>query len=247
MIANEINFHKQKTGRWGLRSNCKECGRNNGRTYYKNNEEKFKKYRKEHKEQHKDYMHQYYENNKEQILEYQKEYYEDNKEFYKEYKKEWYENNKDRLLKERKEYYKNNKEKIIEYQKQYNQENPEKIINRNNKRRLKEENQGDGITKEQWFEMMDFFNWECAYSGEYLGKNSKKRTIDHIIPLDKGGFNEIWNCVPMIKNYNSSKHTYDMLEWYQEQIFYSEERLNKIYEWQKYAFEKWGDDNGEKE
>ena len=31
-----------------------------------------------------------------------------------------------------------------------------------------------------------------------------------------------------------------MLNWYQKQEFYSEERLQKIYEWQEYAYEKWG-------
>lgn len=85
--------------------------------------------------------------------------------------------------------------------------------------------------------MMKFFNWRCAYSGEMLGDN---RTIDHIVPLSKGGEHEIWNCVPMNKGYNSSKHTSDMLEWYRNQSFYSEERLNKIYEWIEYAKDKWG-------
>ena len=31
-----------------------------------------------------------------------------------------------------------------------------------------------------------------------------------------------------------------MLEWYQEQEFYSEERLMKIIEWTIYAYDKWG-------
>ena len=90
--------------------------------------------------------------------------------------------------------------------------------------------------------MMDFFNWTCAYSGEYLGGNNKdkKRTIDHIVALDNGGEHEIWNCVPMLKSYNTSKHTNNILEWYIEQPFFSIERLTKIYEWRMYAYEKWG-------
>ena len=87
---------------------------------------------------------------------------------------------------------------------------------------------------------MKFFNWKCAYSGEPL--NNKNRTIDHIKPLNKGGEHEVWNCVPMFANYNFSKNAKDMLEWYKEQEFYSEERLQKIYEWQKYSYEKWGND-----
>lgn len=115
--------------------------------------------------------------------------------------------------------------------------NPELYFNRRNKRRQLEENQGRGITNEQWLDMMDFFEWKCAYSGEILSKET--RSIDHIIALTKGGLNEPWNCVPMLKSYNKRKQAKDINEWYITQHFYSEERLNKIYEWQEYAYNKY--------
>ena len=161
-----------------------------------------------------------------------KEWRENNKEHKKEKDKEWYENNKEK----KKEYYENNKEHIKEKKKEYYENNPDKIFNRNNKRRLLEENQGDGISKDQWYEMMEFFDWRCAYSGIMLNKDN--RSIDHVVALNNGGSNEIWNCIPMCRNYNTSKYTSDMLEWYQQQEFYSEERLNKIYEWIEYAKNK---------
>lgn len=141
----------------------------------------------------------------------------------------------------RKEYRENHKERKREYDKKYRENNPDKCFNSSSKRRLLEENQGEGITKEQWVEMMEFFEWKCAYSGKYIGgkKNSSIRSIDHVIPLNNSGEHEIWNCVPMYRNYNSSKQTSDMLEWYKKQEFYSEKRLNKIYEWQEYAYNKW--------
>ena len=85
--------------------------------------------------------------------------------------------------------------------------------------------------------MMEFFDWKCAYSGVVLSKNN--RSVDHITSLNKGGEHEIWNCVPMLINYNSSKQNKDMFEWYIEQDFFSEERLNKIYEWIEYAKNKY--------
>ena len=85
--------------------------------------------------------------------------------------------------------------------------------------------------------MMNYFNWKCAYSGITLTKEN--RSIDHIKPLNRGGENEIWNVVPMYSSYNSSKHDKDMLQWYKEQPFFNEERLQKIYEWQEYAFNKY--------
>ena len=90
--------------------------------------------------------------------------------------------------------------------------------------------------------MMKFFNWTCAYSEEYIGGSNNKniRSIDHIVPLDNGGEHEVWNCVPMLKSYNSQKRISNMLEWYLKQPFFSIERLTKIYEWRIYAYEKWG-------
>ena len=140
-----------------------------------------------------------------------------------------------------KQYYEDNKEKIAEQNKQYRASEQGQVVqfNASNKRRQREQEQGRGITVEQWKEMFDFFGWRCAYSGEYLGGDMEGRTIDHIIPLSEGGLNEPWNCVPMYKLYNSSKHTSDMLDWYIQQEYYSEERLNKIYEWIEYAKNKW--------
>ena len=112
-----------------------------------------------------------------------------------------------------------------------------KKFNERNRRRLWKQNQGKGITSEQYKEVMSFFDWKCAYSGEKLKKDT--RTLDHIIPLKQGGDHEIWNLVPMARSLNCSKQEKDMLEWYKEQDCYSEARLAKIYEWQEYARKKW--------
>lgn len=211
LVAYSGNFHKMRGGKYGLRNICILCRR------------------------------RYQQENKEEIAEYQKQYYKENKEECNKRMKKWYEEHKEEIAERNKQYYEEHKEEIKEKKKQYRKNNPYIEFNKHNKRRTNEENQGNGITKEQWYEMMGFFNWKCAYSGEYLGgrKNDNIRTIDHIIALNNGGVNEIWNCVPMLKSYNSSKNTKDMLEWYTQQPFFSEERLNKIYEWVEYAKNKW--------
>ena len=233
-ILHISRFHKDKNGKYKTRPNCKECSRKYQKEYNKNNKEKISNRNKKG-----------YEKNKNNILKHQKEYNKNNKEKISKRRKIWYEENKDDILKRSKERYEKNKDSIIEKQKEYNKKwaknNPEKILNRNNKRRNKEESQGNGITKEQWYEMMEFFDWKCAYSGEYLGGDNKdrKRTIDHIVPISKNGEHEVWNCVPMIKSYNSKKHDNDMLEWYLEQEYFDIDRLTKIYEWRIYAYWKW--------
>ena len=139
-------------------------------------------------------------------------------------------------MKRNKKYKNEHKEETSEYNKVYAKENSDKWFNYINKRRAK--TNGEGINREQWYEMMEFFDWKCAYSGEKMtvGKSKDGRTIDHIIPLDNNGEHEIWNLVPMLKSYNSSKGTKNMLEWYLEQPFFSIERLTKIYEWRIYTY-----------
>mgnify|MGYP002984871854 FL=1 len=213
------------------------------RQHYQNNKESILK-------QHK----QYYEANKNTILLQHKQYYEKHKEHLSECKKQYYEKHKEHLSEYYKDYYNKNKEKISEYKKRYNEQNKEYIreydkqrnktlkrkickFNSTSKRRLKEENQGNGIKQNQWLEMMDYFDWKCAYSNVDLTKEN--RSIDHIKPISLGGEHEIWNVAPMLKNYNYQKQDKKMLQWYKKQDFFSEERLQKIYEWQEYAYNKW--------
>ena len=232
LVANTINFPRRKDSKDGLRNECKECykesRRKSGKKYResKNGREKINEYKKKHKED---------------IASSKKEWYENNKDISLERSKKHYKENREQKLNYQKQYYKDNKNSILEYRKEYHKKNPDKAFNSQSKRRSLIEIQENNFTKEQWLEMMEFFDWKCAYSGEKFNNNN--RTIDHIVPLSKNGEHKAYNLVPMLKNLNSSKHTKDMLEWYKEQPFFSEERLNKIYEWQEYAKNKWDLEN----
>lgn len=113
LVANNKNFAKQKGGKWGLRSICKQCNKKRN----ENIKEYRKKYYEDNKEHYNQYNKEYYQNNKE----YFKNYYESNKEYYKEYRKEWYKNNKDYY----KNYYADNIENLVEYHKEYYKDNKE--------------------------------------------------------------------------------------------------------------------------
>ena len=232
LVANKINFYKSKNGKYGLESQCKECRNRKQKEKYANNnewkEERLRKNREYHKKK--------YDNDEE----WRNERNRKSKEYLREKRMndEWREE-QNRKQREKCANDKEYKEKQLRKQRKWQKNNPEKIFNYNNERRNKEKNQGRGITKEQWLEMFKFFNFECAYSGIQLTKDN--RSVDHIIPLDSNGENEPWNCVPMLKSYNCSKRNRnDSLIWYKEQEYFDEERLNKIVEWQIYAYEKWG-------
>ena len=255
LVASTVNFKKNKTSKYGLSSRCKVCDKKYrqeiksitdntvifaetqneiltktctkcGNTLPATTEfyHKSKKGKYGLQSQCKKCIKQYNENHKEQILKYAKQYYEENKEHQKNIKRQYYEKNKQYYKKKWKEYTKTPKGKTT-------------LFNAFTKRRFNEQTQGNGITGDQWLEMMRYFDWKCAYSGITLNKDT--RSIDHITPLTKGGEHEIWNLVPMYRPYNCSKNAKDLLEWYKEQPFFSEDRLQKIYEWQEYAFNKW--------
>ena len=157
----------------------------------------------------------------------------------KECDKQYRQDNKEKITERNKQWQEANKEKVAKHHKQYYQSPQGQVamFNGCQRRRIKGEQQGTGITKDQWLEMMSFFDWKCAYSGETLTKDT--RSIDHIVPLNSNGDNMVWNCVPMTRSLNSRKNDKDMLEWYREQSFYTESRLAKIYKWKEHARKKW--------
>lgn len=238
------NFNKDKSRKDGYYHRCKECNKIYNKKYREEHKEELKEKQKQYYEEHKEECNakskQYHQEHREEQNAKNREYYHEHKEECKEYQKNYNKNNKEKVAKRRKAYNDSHKKERSEYNKKYYAENPHKKLNSHQRRRTNKEKTED-ITKEQWYEMMMFFDFKCAYSGEYLGGSiNEKRTIDHIIPLDKNGYHVIWNLVPCYSNYNFQKKTKDMLEWYLEQPFFSIDRLTKIYEWRIYAYEKWG-------
>ena len=243
LVANSVNFSKKKGGKYGLGSYCKACKKVYNKEYREQNKDKIKKHRKANKDKMKEYRKQ----NKEKLSAYQKEYRDQNRDKLASYHKEYHKQNRDKKINKANEWKKQNLKHFKEYHKkwgeQYRKTPKGQVVafNSHNKRRAKEQAQGDGITTEQWLECMNYFNWKCAYSGKTLTKDT--RSLDHIVPLNNNGEHEIWNLVPMVKSLNSSKQDKDMLSWYQEQEFYSEERLTKIREWREYAYKKYSENS----
>ena len=225
-------FRKSKRSKDGHQGRCRYCCMEHDRKYKRDREinkknklikEEVHKETKECKECHKELPLEAFSKNR-----YTKDKFDYCcKECAENKRKLYYEENKEMINKRNRDYYKTKEGRIA-------------IFNGQARRRAKKQTQGGGITKDQWLEMMKFFDWKCAYSGIALSKETK--SLDHVVPLNKNGEHEVWNLVPMYRPYNSSKHDKDMLKWYKQQNFFSEERLAKIREWQEYALNKWGAD-----
>lgn len=112
------------------------------------------------------------------------------------------------------EYYEMEFQQNIDYRKTIENERLKKYRNTHNKTQIDE--------------VLKYFNYKCAYTGIDLKHNFH---IDHIIPISKGGSNNIYNLVPTIPEANLSKSNRELEEWYREQDYFSEDRLNKIYKY----------------
>lgn len=185
---------------------------------------------------------EYVERNREKVLE-QKRIYR-NKPENKARTKKYLEDNKERIAEVAKIYHKKNETRIKELHQIYVEEHKEelkakrKIYMRsergkeifrvcNQKRRALKRNAFPTLSRSDWKECLEFFDYKDAYTGLPMEVISQ----DHVIPLSKGGIHSKRNVVPCDNRINSSKQNDDLEEWYRKQEFFCEERLSKIYKW----------------
>jgi hypothetical protein len=94
------------------------------------------------------------------------------------------------------------------------------------------------ITKNEWENCKNYFNYRCAYCGlaieeHYIIYNGILKLGDfHRDHADDEGRNDLSNCIPACKSCNTSKSNKDLLEWYDvDNDNFNTERLFKINKW----------------
>ncbi len=125
----------------------------------------------------------------------------------KEYRKKRYLIHKDKILSKTKEWAKNNPEKRKEIRNRWRAKNKPltNFLTRNYYYRK------DGVTGSHTFEeeqeLMKKFDNTCAYCSK------KADGIDHVIPIRRGGTNDIKNILPCCYSCNSLKKNRTLEEW----------------------------------
>jgi 5-methylcytosine-specific restriction endonuclease McrA len=64
------------------------------------------------------------------------------------------------------------------------------------------------VTERDWLRLCGRYHHCCFYCGE-----AKKLTMDHIIPVVRGGRHSIGNLIPACRNCNAQKRTRLIVEW----------------------------------
>jgi 5-methylcytosine-specific restriction endonuclease McrA len=110
-------------------------------------------------------------------------------------------------------YRENNPEKSKAYTNKWRAENKDLVYLYNTKkdakRRLAINATINKITVSEWKKIKLLYKNKCAY----CLKEFKKLTMDHVVPLVKGGSHDKDNIVPACKSCNSSKQARDQFEF----------------------------------
>ena len=129
------------------------------------------------------------------------------KEFHKQYNLKRKETHREQMLKNKKNWYKTLKG--IAYgkfqNKRWRKNNRERACFLHNKRRCLLLNAEGCHTFYEWENLKAQYNWTCPCCGKK--EPNINLTEDHIIPLSKGGSNNIENIQPLCKSCNCHKHT----------------------------------------
>ena len=206
-------FYKRKSGKFGLRADCKTCRTGVCKKYNKNNKKKLalkqKTWRNNNPEKVVASKRKYYINHKEKICDEGKKWRNDNKERcvlrnklycenHKEEIKIYYQNNKKKHSIRCKIYYEKHKKELITKSKKWRKNNPDKKTMYNAKRRARKLNQTPELTQQEKEQVTLYYKMSSFLGPEFH--------VDHVIPLSKGGEHAPWNLqiIPAEENLKKS-------------------------------------------
>lgn len=140
-----------------------------------------------------------------------KKYRKDNPEKEKERHKKYYKENRDVIIEKAKEYNKKHKKERKKYDKKYRKEHKEQRKINEQKRQMRKKGNGGSYTIEEITKLRKDSKGICKgykRNSHYVGED--KLTIDHIIPISKGGNSYISNIQLLCGSCNSSKMDKDI-------------------------------------
>ena len=100
-------------------------------------------------------------------------------------------------------YYLLNKEQITKSNKNWIKNNRHKKVLEEQSRRAKKAYSNGKITEKEWLDLLERYDYHCLC----CGRNDVKLTMDHILPLNKGGLHVIENVQPLCVHCNCVKFT----------------------------------------
>jgi 5-methylcytosine-specific restriction endonuclease McrA len=140
-------------------------------------------------------------------IEARKKYQQEHKEQISEYKQGWAESNSERVAGSKHDYYERNREEVIFRSKKWAEENAERMriakANNRRKRRAAKYASGDHFTAQEFKALCSAYGYVCMC----CGVTGRRLEADHVIPLTKGGSDDICNFQPLCGECNRRRFT----------------------------------------
>jgi len=202
-------FYADKRAIDGLQSQCKDCKkqynhehkdhiRKHQQLYYQKHKDhiiaKSRKYYQEHKDQCAQYGKQYYRDRKDRIISRVQKYYRGHKDQRHEYLKQYRREHREQLRLNQKKYYDGHTEECLIRIRHWNQTERGKLARRamDHRRRALEKAADGSYTSDQLQDQRTRQKHKCYYCKKKLGNEWH---ADHVVPLSRGGSNDIYNIV----------------------------------------------------
>lgn len=119
----------------------------------------------------------------------------------KELDSRWQKENKDRANESKQKWLRNNPGRAKEAARGWRKRNPDKKMAIEENRRARKNNTGGSYTGPEWKALVESYGGRCLC----CGRTDVRLTVDHIVPISKGGSSDIGNIQCLCVQCNSSK------------------------------------------
>lgn len=175
-----------------------------------------KRYNDSHKKEKSQYGKSWYLSNKKRRMEKDREWRKNNPDKVKEIKDRYKKNNpmagiisskkyqrghRESVLSCRRRWMNANREKTRESARRYRKKYPKRRNEQENLRRCRKMGNGGRYTESEWLDVCRRYGNRCLC----CGRDDVQLTADHVVPIARGGSNDISNIQPLCRKCNSSK------------------------------------------
>ena len=189
-------FHKCKAKKDGLQNICKNCSSKQHKKYYERHKERIdertKKYNEEHREELRESSRKYREIYREKEKERQRKYKDSHQDELKEQSKKYRGTHKDEIKARNRKWWQSPNGKFAAQQ-------------HSHRRRVQEHASSSDLTSKQWQRILKNQQNRCSICQKMFNAH-RVPTMDHIIPLSKGGTHDSSNVQALCQSCNSSKN-----------------------------------------
>jgi 5-methylcytosine-specific restriction endonuclease McrA len=190
LAKDQSAYSRNQANSDGLAYYCKPCQSEYYREWRVRNAEKLKSYNKE-----------WYQVNKEPVKQYRRIHRERDLQV----RKVWLKANPDKKIEYDRRYARRHPDAMKQYLRAWNKAHPESMLVQKHRRRARKAQNGGKYTRREWLALCAEYDNRCLCCGRQAP--GIRLQVDHVIPISRGGTNDISNIQPLCAECNRVKFT----------------------------------------